>query len=119
MFGKTVATLQVNSEQRLILSDSTRKFEQKLDDSVVGNKILFGKYTADFTLTYGGSGTEIKQSISFWVIPYTLITVIIVALVIAFFALRLFIQRYNSMIVGKATGVTRSKKPRTSIRRRK
>lgn len=119
MFGKTVATLQVNSEQRLVLSDSTRKFEQKLDDSVIGNKILFGKYTADFTLTYGGSSTEIKQSISFWVIPYTLIAVIIIALIIAFFALRLFIQRYNRMIVGKATGVTRIKKPRIHIRRRK
>lgn len=119
MFGKVVANLQVNADQRLILSNSTRRFEQKLDNSVIGNKILFGKYTADFTLTYGASSNEIKQSLTFWVIPYTLIALIIVGLIILFFILRYLIRRYNNMIVGKATGISRSRKPGLSIRRRK
>lgn len=111
MFGKTVATLPINEEQRLILSDSTRKFEQKLDKSVIGDRVLFGKYTADLVLNYGTSSSEIKQSISIWVIPYKLIGFAIVALIVLFFVFRYLIRRYNRMIVGRATG-TRKKKSR-------
>ena len=117
MFGKTVATLPINEAQRLILSDSTRRFEEKLDSSVIGDKFLFGKYTAELTMSYGSSSTELKDTITIWVIPYKLIGVIIIALIVAFFVLRYLIRRYNQAIVGRATGATRSKK--TSQRRRK
>lgn len=112
MFGKVVATLPINEEKRLILSDSTRKFEQKLDSSVIGDKVLFGKYTAELTLTYGTSNTEIKKDITIWIIPYKLIGGAIIALIILFFVLRFLIRRYNRMIVGRATGTKKVKKSR-------
>lgn len=112
MFGKTVATLPINEEKRLILSDSTRKFEQKLDSSVIGDKVLFGKYTAELVMTYGTSNTEIKKEITIWIIPYKLIGGAIIALIIVFFVLRFLIRRYNRMIVGRATGTKKAKKSR-------
>ncbi len=111
MFGKVIATLPVNSETRLILSDSTRKFEQKLDSSVIGNKVLFGKYTAELTV-YGSNNTELKKEITIWIIPYKLIGGAIIALIVVFFVLRFLIRRYNRMIVGRATGTKAAKKSR-------
>ncbi|MEO6109591.1 MAG: hypothetical protein ABIP50_01090 [Candidatus Saccharimonadales bacterium] len=121
MFGKTVATLPVNEAKRLILSDSTRRFEEKLDTSVIGDKILFGKYNAEFTMSYGSDAKEIKQTISFWVIPYTLIGVAIIVLVMAFFLFRYLIRRYNRLIVSRATGSStkQQNKSKTTRRRRK
>lgn len=118
MFGKTVATLPINEAQRLILSDSTRRFEQKLDTSVIGDKFLFGKYTAELTMSYGASSTELKDTITIWVIPYKLIGLIVILLIVAFFVFRLLIRRYNQAIVGRATGSSRAKKS-TATRRRK
>lgn len=112
MFGKTIATIPVNEEQRLILSDSTRKFEQTLDSSILGDKILFGKYTAEFAMTYGTSATELKDTMSFWVIPYKLIGMGIILLIVIFFVLRFLIRRYNRLIVRKATGVSTKKQRR-------
>ncbi len=118
MFGKTVATLPVNEEKRLILSDSTRKFEEKLDSSVIGDKFLFGKYTASFEMNYGTAATELKQDITFWIIPYKLIAGVIILLIIAFFVFRHLIRRYNRAIVRRATGAS-TKKSKTPRSRRK
>ncbi|MFY9228155.1 MAG: hypothetical protein WAO28_02410 [Candidatus Microsaccharimonas sp.] len=112
MFGKVVATLPINEGKRLILSDSTRKFEQKLDSTVIGDKILFGKYTAELVMTYGTSNTEIKKEITIWIIPYKLIGGAVIALIIIFFILRFLVRRYNHMIVGRATGTKKTKKSR-------
>lgn len=119
MFGKVVATLPVNEENRLILSSSTRRFEQKLDNSVIGDKFLFGKYTAELTMNYGSGNTEIKDTLTVWVIPYTLIGTAITGLIILFFVFRFLLRRYNQMIVGKATGSTKSKVKKTTTKRRR
>jgi hypothetical protein len=112
MFGKTIATIPVNEEQRLIIGNSTRKFEQTLDSSILGDKILFGKYTAEFTMSYGTSSTELTDTMSFWVIPYKLIGMGIILLIVLFFALRFLIRRYNRLIVHRATGVSPKKRRR-------
>ena len=102
MFGNVVATLGVNQPVRDILPDSIRKFGTSLDSSNIGNKILFGLYHADLTLTYGASKQTVTSSITFWVIPYTLIAIIIGALIVAFFVLRTLIRRYNKYILAQA-----------------
>lgn len=102
MFGKKIATVNVNLPPRNILPQSIRKFTQPLDSSVIGNKILFGKYTAELSVVYGANKDVVKSSLTFWVIPYTLIGAGIAALVIGFFALRFLIRRYNSHIIGKS-----------------
>jgi hypothetical protein len=105
MFGKKIAAVNVNLPPRNILPQSIRKFEQKLDKSVLGDRQLFGKYTATFTGTYGSDTT--KQTISaaqtFWVIPYTLIGVGIAVLIGGFLTLRVLIRRYNRHIIKQAS----------------
>lgn len=103
MFGKKVAAVNVNLPPRNILPGSVRKFEQPLDKAVIGNKQLFGKYTAELKLTYANN-QSVSSSVSFWVIPYKLIAIILVALVGGFFLLRFLIRRYNRRVISRAYG---------------
>ena len=112
MFGKAVGGVGVNQPVRNILPQSTRKFESPLNNSVIGNKILFGRYTATLKLTYGDSKQTITKQISFWVIPYRAIGIAIAAMIIAFFALRLMIRRYNRHIISQAQKGSGSSKSR-------
>jgi hypothetical protein len=107
MFGKKVAAVNINLPPRNILPQSIRKFTQPLDSSVIGNKILFGKYTAELRVVYGADKEVITSNLTFWVIPYTLIGIGIATLVIGFFALRFLIRRYNKHIIGRAQNTRR------------
>lgn len=103
MFGKRIATMGVNSTAYNVLPQSTRKFEQVLESSNIGNKMLFGKYTATVNITYGDKKETITKKIEFWVIPYTLIACIIFALIAGFFLVRFLIRRYNDHILAKGS----------------
>jgi hypothetical protein len=102
MFGKKVAGVNINLPPRNVLPGSIRKFTQTLDSSVIGNKKLFGRYQAKLTVTYGTDKKVVTSELVFWVIPYRMIGIGIALLVVAFFALRFFIQRYNRRIISKA-----------------
>lgn len=102
MFGKTIAAVNVNLEKRNILPDSVRQFTQPLDKSVIGNKMLFGRYSAELKLTYGTKKQTLDGKLAFWVIPYRLIGGAIVGLIVAFFVLRFLIGRYNRRIINQA-----------------
>jgi len=102
MFNRKVANVNVNLEQRNVLPQSIRRFDQPLDSSVIGNKILFGLYHANLRVVYGANQQVITASATFWVIPYTLIGIIIVVLVVGFFVLRFLIKRYNRHIINQA-----------------
>lgn len=96
-FGNKVDTLTVNSEKGNILPTSTRRFETTLNKSW-----LFGKYTADISVAYGNTGGAIVESMSFWVIPYKIILVGIIALVTVIYILRSLVKRYNRFIIKNA-----------------
>lgn len=102
MFGKPIAAVNINLEKRNVLPASTREFTGLLDKSVIGNKMLFGRYTAQLKLTYGTNKQTLGGTMSFWVIPYKLIGGVIAALVGGFFLLRLLIGRYNRRIINQA-----------------
>jgi hypothetical protein len=104
MFGKKVATVNINLPPRNILPQSTRKFQESLDKAVIGDMWLFGRYQADLRVTYGDSKQVIVASLTFWVIPYKLIILVLVALIGGFFILRFFIRRYNRSVIRKAQG---------------
>lgn len=112
MFGKTVAAVNINLPPRNILPASIRKFEQPLDKTVIGNKKLFGRYTAELKVTYGDDKQTVTEKITFWVIPYKLIGIIIAALIVGFFLFRWLLRRYNRRIIRKAQsgGSSRSKR---------
>jgi len=102
MFGKKLGAVNVNQPPGNILPQSIRKFSQALDSSVIGNKKLFGRYTAKLNLTYGTSKKVLTASLVFWVIPYRTIGIIIVLLIAAFFILRYALRRYNRRILEQA-----------------
>jgi hypothetical protein len=95
MFGREVTTFALNENGGNVLPGSTRKFEQELSD-----KLLFGRYTVQADVVYGERNTIVSDSITFWVIPYKLIALVILAIVLIVF----FVQRYNRYIVKKAQG---------------
>lgn len=109
MFGQTVGTVNVNLPPRTVLPGSIRKFDQSLDKGVLGNRMLFGMYTAELKVTYGPDNTVVTEKLTFWVIPYVLIGIILALLVIGFFAFRFMLRRYNRHIINKATGNTKQK----------
>lgn len=109
MFGKKLAVTGINQPPRNVLPASVRKFDQALDKSVIGNKRMFGRYTAKLDVVYGDSKQSVTKTITFWVVPYKLITAAVVGLVAAFFALRFALRRYNQSIINKAQKTTRKK----------
>ncbi|MGB2787197.1 MAG: hypothetical protein WBB94_02335 [Candidatus Saccharimonadaceae bacterium] len=104
MFNNKVATVNVNLQLNNILPGSTRKFTQALDSAVIGDKILFGQYKAEMKVTYGASGQTLTSNLSFWVIPWRTIIIVITLLVSAFFAIRYGLRRYNDRIISRSRG---------------
>lgn len=104
MFGNPVAGINVNLAQGNVLPSSIRKFEPVLDESVIGNRFLFGRYTADLKLSYGTQGQTITASTSFWVIPWRLIGFAILLLVIVFIVIRIALRRYTERVVARSRG---------------
>lgn len=104
MFGNAVANVNVNLNQNNILPGSIRKFEPALDKSVIGDRFLFGRYTADLNLSYGTSGQTISASTSFWVIPWRLVGFAILLIVILFVVARIALKRYTERVVANSRG---------------
>lgn len=102
MFGNKIAAVNVNLPPRSILPQSVRKFEQPLDSSVIGDKMLFGRYTAELRITYGSNKQTVTSSLAFWVVPWRMIIAVIIVLVVGFFLLRFLIARYNQSIINRA-----------------
>ena len=100
MFGKPAVNTNVNLEGRNVLPGTIRKFEQPLDQSAVGNRIMFGRYTAKLTMKYGASGQAMTKTISFWIIPWKLVLSAIVVLIVLFLLARIMIKRYNDRLLG-------------------
>jgi len=74
-FGRQVAVLSVNPNGGNILPASIRRFEQ-----VLPNKHLFGYYKAEANITYNGQ--TMNKNLSFWVIPYKMILIVLGAIII-------------------------------------
>ena len=104
MFGNQVANVNFNLGRGNVLPSSIRKFEQPLDSSVIGNRILFGRYTADLKMNYGTQGQTVTASTSFWVIPYRLVGFAILLIVIMFIVGRIALKRYTERVVTRSRG---------------
>lgn len=96
MFGKEVKVLSVNEPGGNVLPQSTRRFEQELS-----SKRLFGRYKVEANIQYNGQNLE--STMSFWVVPYKTVTLVIGVGILLFMVLRTGIKRYNSHIIKKAS----------------
>lgn len=98
MFGRPVTSIAVNSDKGYILPNSTRRFE-----STFNKGWLFGRYTANLSMGYGTTGEALENTITFWVIPYKLIALIIVIILVLIFGIRFAFKRTIRRAVEKAT----------------
>jgi hypothetical protein len=107
MFGGLTATLPVNSDQSNVLPNSIRRFESQFNEDW-----LFGRYTANLTLGYGTTGQAITSTISFWVIPYKIVLVGLLALATLIFIFSRLIKVYNKHIIemSKKENASKNKK---------
>jgi hypothetical protein len=96
MFGNLFQTLAVNEDKSNVLPKSIRRF-----DSTTKNGWMFGLYTASLTMGYGTKGQAITDKISFWVIPYKLILIILVILLTIIFILSRIMKAYNRRVIQK------------------
>lgn len=101
MFGKTLVTMSINPVNANVLPASTRIFTQTINSIIIGNRTLFGRYSATLNVSYGNHQT-LSSKLTFWVIPVVPILILLVALVVGFFLLRWLIKRYNQHILDKA-----------------
>lgn len=100
MFGKKVANINVNLEGRYVLPGSTRKFTANLDKSVIGDRFLFGMYTATLTTSYGSKGQTVSKTITFFILPWQLILSAVAALLALIIAFRFWLKRHDSKVSG-------------------
>ena len=113
MFGRKLGAVNVNTPPGNILPGSTRKFNQVLDKSVIGNKHMFGRYKAVMKVTYGSDKKVLNSTIIFWVIPYKLIGIVILTLIVLFFLVRFLLRRYNRYIRNQVNKANHPKHPPT------
>lgn len=101
-------SIEFNPTERNVLPDSIRRFEQSVDKSW-----WFGRYTLMVDVTYG-DGETLQESVSFWVIPYKLVAIVLALLIILGFFGRRTLKAYNRRIIERARqseGVPHSRTP--------
>jgi len=103
MLGKDVTSLKVNEEGFAILPESIRRF-----DTVWEGNFGFGKYTANLVLNFGipteqgGLGIRtISSQISFWIIPWKLVAIIILILIALIIGGYFGFQQYKKRLIKK------------------
>jgi hypothetical protein len=102
IFGKETAVLSVNPNGGNVLPASTRRFEE-----VLNKKFLIGKYTVEANIQYNGQ--TISKTISFWVIPYKQIAIVLGMLIILFAVFRTSLKKYVKRAVSKASNPSKPK----------
>jgi len=130
MSGRQVATLNVNTENGTILPGLSRNFENEWNqgfpryETVDGKRqlvwnwqdissIRLGKYTAEAVLIYndGTRDVPITASTTFWVIPWLLLLILLVAIILVLSGLFHGIRGFWRLLT---RGGKRAKKPPSS-----
>jgi len=96
-FGHKVAVLPVNAQGGNVLPNSVRRFDEAL-----GQKHLFGRYTATLQMSYLGGQKTISSTLTFWVVPWKLVLLWLVGLVVLGVLLWWGIKKYNAHIIAQA-----------------
>lgn len=102
MFGNKIGDVNVNLEKRVVLPGSVRKFQAPLDEGVIGDKMLFGYYTAELTMSYGSNDQKLTTTLSFFVFPWKLVLLVIGGLVALFFLIRFLLKRYTDYVIARS-----------------
>lgn len=113
-FGKTVDVISANPIEGSVLPGSARRFMSSWSifsentlmplgfwDTVAYQWKYFhiGNYTATLELSWGFSGQNAQQSISFFMLPWQLLSLIIVSLGIILMIIKIGLQSYRRSII--------------------
>lgn len=132
MSKKVAATLTVNSKKTSTLPKSSRSYSavwgnEGTVQTTAGNawatfwqaysneraNYAFGKYTATLALTAGQSGAvATNATATFWVIPWHILLVWIIAIILLIILLIFLVKRYNHWVVAKSQGTTNQTSPK-------
>lgn len=112
MFGNSVATVSVNSSATNVLPKSIRRFGGSDSDKLqmTSKGLMFGKYTAQLTLGYGTTGQALTSTISFWVIPYKLVAIILLVIGTIIYVIKRILKVYNRRIIEQYKNENKSQK---------
>ena len=97
MLGHSVGKVDINPNGGNVLPDSIRRF-----DVAVAKKQLFGRYTATYSGTYLDDNHRITGKVTFWVIPWKLLLLILAGLLVLVWLFRVLLKRYNAFIISQA-----------------
>lgn len=97
-FGNNIANLNINLEGRNVLPQTIRKFTTSLDKEAIGDKFLFGRYTADLTVKYGVDGQTVTASTAFWVIPWKLMILALIVILGLVFGFRHYLKQRDARL---------------------
>ena len=113
----TSATLLLNEGKGSVLPGSVRKFEtiwgEKTESKSFFGSVMYqlthfhlGVYTAKINLTWGEGKAQVNSdSFTFFVIPWQLLTIILVIILIIWFFGSIILRKYNKYIIRKATSL--------------
>ena len=93
IFGKTVATFEVNPGLHNVLPGSVRRFDQTWK-----GKFLVGPYTAETSLKYGPQSRVISSSVTIWFFPWKEILMLIGGLCLLWFGFRFYLRRRDRKV---------------------
>ncbi|MBU1032663.1 DUF916 domain-containing protein [Patescibacteria group bacterium] len=111
MFGSIADKIPANSRRAAVLPDSIRRVEAawaKTFDMEQGgfftelknewNNFALGRYTAELDARYGVTKQPLSAQVTFWVIPWRVLSIVVLLLVVLLFLLK----GYNKMVVRSA-----------------
>jgi hypothetical protein len=115
----TTETLKANKNEGSILPNSTRKFEVVWGDDQVINpdqtkagffemagkqlkEFHFGWYTAKLDIVFGATNQTVNSSYNFFILPWQLMTIILILLAVVVFFGRIALKKYNKFIITQA-----------------
>jgi len=103
IFGRSVASLNVNDKNGNVLPDSVRRFDKESDNlSWKPDGFTFGRYKADLLLTYGSPAKTLAGSVTFWVVPWVQLLIMLAILIVLVLLLVFAVKRYNRMVANRA-----------------
>jgi hypothetical protein len=116
MFRMTSATFLANENEGSVLPNSTRRFElvwgeKHEEGSRVGffeaallqlQDFRFGRYSADIQLSWGESAQTAQSSYSFFIIPWQLLTIVLLVVGLMLFVFRVWMVRLKHSILREA-----------------
>jgi len=111
MFGQQKALIDANPQKGNVLPNSVRRLENSWSNmEPVGggfftnlknewNNFGFGRYTADLALAYGSKNETLRNYTSFWIFPWRILLLSLIALIL----LVILIKLYNKWIISRAS----------------